>query len=75
MPRRRTLAALEVRELTAGSFLADAPLVAVSARTGEGLDALRAALDAPPRGCRFVETGRRGCRSIASSRCAASARS
>ena len=38
------LAALEVRELTAGSFLEDAPIVKVSARTGEGLDALRAAL-------------------------------
>jgi selenocysteine-specific elongation factor len=35
------LAKLEVRELAAGSFLADAPLIAVSSRTGEGLDELR----------------------------------
>jgi selenocysteine-specific elongation factor len=38
------LARLEVRELVAGSFLDDAPIVAVSAKTGDGLDALRAAL-------------------------------
>ena len=38
------LVALEVRELVAGSFLDGAPIVPVSARTGEGLDALRAAL-------------------------------
>jgi selenocysteine-specific elongation factor len=38
------LVRLEVRELVAGSFLESAPMVAVSARTGEGLDALRAAL-------------------------------
>ncbi|MCU1384302.1 MAG: selenocysteine-specific translation elongation factor SelB [Acidobacteria bacterium] len=38
------LARMEVRELVAGSFLADAPIVPVSAKTGEGLDALRAAL-------------------------------
>ena len=36
--------ALEVRELLAGTFLEDAPLIPVSAKTGEGLDALRAAL-------------------------------
>jgi selenocysteine-specific elongation factor len=35
---------LEVRELAAGSFLADAPIVAVSAKTGSGLDELRRAL-------------------------------
>ena len=40
----RELAALEVRELTAGSFLEAAPLVMVSARTGEGLDELRRTL-------------------------------
>src|SRR3989440_997874 len=34
----------EVAELVAGSFLADAPVVAVSARTGAGLDELRARL-------------------------------
>ena len=40
----RELARMEVRELVAGSFLEGAPIVPVSARTGEGLDALRAAL-------------------------------
>ena len=38
------LARLEVRELVAGSFLEGAPMVPVSATTGEGVDALRAAL-------------------------------
>jgi selenocysteine-specific elongation factor len=38
------LATLEVRELTAGSFLADAPIVVVSAKTGQGLDQLRSVL-------------------------------
>ena len=38
------LAALEVREMVAGSFLEDAPLVAVSSKTGEGLDSLKAVL-------------------------------
>jgi selenocysteine-specific elongation factor len=38
------LVRLEVRELTAGSFLASAPVIAVSSRTGQGLDQLRAAL-------------------------------
>ncbi len=38
------LTRLEVRELVAGSFLEGAPTVAVSAKTGAGLDALRAAL-------------------------------
>ena len=38
------LATLEVRELVQGSFLEGAPVVPVSARTGEGLDALRSAL-------------------------------
>ncbi len=36
----------EVRELVAGSFLEGAPIVPVSARTGEGLDALRQAIAA-----------------------------
>ena len=35
---------LEVREFVAGSFLEGAPVVAVSARTGEGLDELKAEL-------------------------------
>src|SRR5436190_6175819 len=34
----------QVRELVAGSFLQDAPIVPVSAITGEGMDALRDAL-------------------------------
>jgi selenocysteine-specific elongation factor len=38
------LARLEVRELVQGSFLEQAPVLAVSARTGAGLDALRQAL-------------------------------
>ena len=40
----RELAILEVRELVAGSFLADAPIVPVSSKTGEGLEELKAAL-------------------------------
>jgi selenocysteine-specific elongation factor len=38
------LAEMEVRELVAGSALDGAPIVAVSAKTGQGLDQLRAAL-------------------------------
>jgi len=38
------LARMEVRELTAGSFLENAPVVVVSSRTGGGLDELRRAL-------------------------------
>ena len=46
------LVRLEVQEFVAGSFLADAPMIAVSARTGEGLDELknelrRLSLEAP----------------------------
>ncbi len=40
------LAAMECREFVKGSFLASAPILPVSARTGAGLDALRAALAA-----------------------------
>lgn len=40
------LAALEVREYLSGSFLEGAPIVPVSARTGEGLQALKDALRA-----------------------------
>ena len=48
------LVRLEVQEFVAGSFLADAPMLAVSARTGEGLDELknelrRLSLEAPPK--------------------------
>ncbi len=40
----REVVALEVRELLAGTGLADASIVPVSARSGEGIDALKAAL-------------------------------
>jgi selenocysteine-specific elongation factor len=40
----RELAALESRELVAGSFLENAPIIEVSSKTGEGLDTLRGAL-------------------------------
>jgi selenocysteine-specific elongation factor len=40
------LVRLEVRDLVAGSFLAGAPVLPVSSRTGAGLDDLRAALSA-----------------------------
>jgi selenocysteine-specific elongation factor len=42
----RALAGWEVRELVAGSFLEDAPVILASSKTGEGLDALRTALRA-----------------------------
>src|SRR6185436_8159458 len=38
------MARLDARELVAGSGLADAPIVAVSAKTGAGLDTLRTSL-------------------------------
>jgi selenocysteine-specific elongation factor len=41
----RELAHLDVTEHVAGTFLGGAPIVAVSAASGEGLDELRAALD------------------------------
>jgi selenocysteine-specific elongation factor len=40
-PEMLELAGLEVRELVAGSFLEHAPMVAVSSKTGAGLDTLR----------------------------------
>jgi selenocysteine-specific elongation factor len=40
------LARMEVRELVAGSFLEPAPVIAVSAKSGAGLDALRGTLTA-----------------------------
>jgi selenocysteine-specific elongation factor len=40
----REVAALEIGELLAGGFLQDAPLVHLSARSGEGLDELRRVL-------------------------------
>jgi selenocysteine-specific elongation factor len=39
-PEMTEIAALEVRELARRSFLQDAPIVAVSSKTGEGLDTL-----------------------------------
>jgi selenocysteine-specific elongation factor len=39
------LVRIETRELVQGSFLADAPVVAVSARSGHGLDELRAGIE------------------------------
>jgi len=50
----QAIAELEARELVAGSFLEAAPVVHVSARTGEGLPGLREALlalahESPPR--------------------------
>src|SRR5437764_5293537 len=38
------LARMEVRELVAGSFLEGTPIIPLSSKTGEGIDALRAAL-------------------------------
>ena len=54
-----TLVEDEARELVTGSFLADAPLVAVSARTGAGLDDLKSRLtelgkSVPPRSVDFT---------------------
>ncbi|MBP8210388.1 MAG: selenocysteine-specific translation elongation factor [Ilumatobacteraceae bacterium] len=40
----RELQEMDVRDHLAGTFLAEAPIVAVSATTGEGIDAVRAAL-------------------------------
>ncbi|HXV65332.1 MAG TPA: selenocysteine-specific translation elongation factor [Vicinamibacteria bacterium] len=40
----REITALEAKELVAGSFLEDAPIVPVSSKTGAGLDELRAAI-------------------------------
>ena len=43
-PDMTEIAALEVRELAQHSFLQDAPIVAVSSKTGEGLDTLASTL-------------------------------
>lgn len=43
-PDLREVAAIEARELVAGSFLEDAPLVFVSSKTGEGVDDLKQVL-------------------------------
>lgn len=47
-PELLELAAEELREQVRGTLLADAPIVVTSATTGEGIEALRAALDALP---------------------------
>ncbi|MBN2477651.1 MAG: selenocysteine-specific translation elongation factor [Pirellulales bacterium] len=47
----------EIRELVAGTFLADAPLVRTSATTGQGLESLRIALGAAAR--KAAESDRR----------------
>jgi selenocysteine-specific elongation factor len=46
------LAQIEVRELVAGSFLDGAPIVPLSTKTGDGLDAFRAALAGVSRAAR-----------------------
>jgi selenocysteine-specific elongation factor len=52
------LVKMEARDLVAGSFLADAPIVAVSSRTGEGMDGFRQALvDLARRARRRAATG------------------
>jgi selenocysteine-specific elongation factor len=43
-PDSQALAEMEVREMVAGSFLEGAPVLRVSARSGQGMDDLRAAL-------------------------------
>ena len=44
-PELQEVAMLELRETLAGTFLEDASVIPVSARSGDGLDTLRAALD------------------------------
>jgi selenocysteine-specific elongation factor len=51
------LVAMEVRDLAAGSFLADAPVLALSARTGDGLAAFKDALVALGRRSRRRNAG------------------
>ena len=53
----RDVAALEVRDLLAGTGLADADIVPVSARTGTGIDELKAALG---RACAAVDAAAAG---------------
>ena len=64
------LVRLEVADLLQGTPLADAPVIPVSARTGQGLESLRACPrrrgGRTPRGGRW--TARRACRSIGRSR-------
>ena len=44
-PELREIAILETKELVAGSFLENAPVVEVSTRTGEGMESLRTTLE------------------------------
>jgi selenocysteine-specific elongation factor len=53
------LVSAEAQELVAGSFLEDAPIIAVSSRTGDGIEALKTALlaagqQAPSRSADFI---------------------
>src|SRR5215204_3704532 len=45
-PETLELARMELTDLTAGSFLENAPVIPVSSRTGDGVDELKAALEA-----------------------------
>ena len=69
------LVTAEVEERLAGTSLAGAEVVPVSALTGQGLDQLRSRARRPPRrhGRPPRPPAARGCRSTASSRSAASA--
>jgi selenocysteine-specific elongation factor len=51
----RDVAAIEIRELVRGTFLADAPIVPTAATAGRGMDELRAAIG---EACRTVEERR-----------------
>jgi hypothetical protein len=62
------LAQLEVAEELERTCLANAPIVPVSALTGQALDELRAALEAGASGAADAATGRRGSRWTARSR-------
>ncbi len=55
-PEVREVAAIEVRELTRGSSLEDAPLVFVSSKTGEGVEQMKRALFAVAAGVEGRQT-------------------
>jgi len=70
------LAQAEVADFVHGSFLGDAPIIAVSSRTGEGIDELKAALvELAATVEAKVTSAVPGCRWIAHSQSEASARS
>jgi selenocysteine-specific elongation factor len=54
----RDVATLDIRELVAGSFLANAPLIHTSTHTGEGVSELKAALAAACRDLAMTDTQR-----------------